>query len=511
MINDTLSWSLWCLWLWPLLLAILVGTKRRGWSAFGAWPALAVALLLPAEVQLELPWLLLGSVFGLDDLARIFLGFTALLWSVAGVHVAAVTGPQAARFERFFLLALAGNLWLIVSQDMVGFYAGFALMSLAAYGLIVHEGTDNARSAGRIYLIMTLGGEVLLFAALALIAAHTATLTPTPAQLATIGGWPIGLLLLGLAVKAGLVPLHSWLALAHPAAPVPASAVLSGAMIAVALLGWLRFLPLGTTALPGWGTALTLAGTVTLLWATFVGLCQTAPKVILAYSSIGKMGLLAVALGLMMREPALAAAGSTALAWFAAHHGLVKGGLFLGLGLRKQAPFTWQPPIVLGLALLALALVGAPLTTGALAKYGLKPVLHTAAAPVALALSVGTLGAILLMARWWWIVARLTPHPGPGMHAPAVAWALLSGLVGVVPLMLGSPAAWLNDAGTTMLGLILVTGALAARTSALGQGYTRCSRYLPPGDLLPLAGRAFARWRDRSRPFRVRFVDKKPG
>jgi hydrogenase-4 component B len=113
-----------------------------------------------------------------------------------------------------------------------------------------------------------------------------------------LDGLAIGLLLLGLGVKAGMVPLHIWLPLAHPAAPVAASAVLSGTMIKTALLGWMRFLPVGAVALPEWGGLLAGAGTLTLLFALPIGLTQSDPKVVLAYSSISKMGLMMLVLGL---------------------------------------------------------------------------------------------------------------------------------------------------------------------------------------------------------------------
>ncbi len=152
---------------------------------------------------------------------------------------------HAARFRLFFLLAMSGNFGLIVGQDLISFYFGFALMGLAAYGLVVHEGNDRVRRAGRVYLAMTLVGEVALFAAFVFLCARTGTLTPTPEQIAGAGPAELVLLLLAFGIKAGLLGLHMWLPLAHPAAPVAASAVLSGAMIKAALVGWLRFLPLG--------------------------------------------------------------------------------------------------------------------------------------------------------------------------------------------------------------------------------------------------------------------------
>ena len=139
-------------WLTPLLAAALA------WRAWGRWlpalmtlPALAAAMILPIGARLDVPWLLLGARFGLDGNGRIFLLFTAVLWLVAGLQAALTMGTdlRAGRFRLFFLLAMAGNLLLIVGQDLASFYLGFSLMGLAAYGLVIHSGEPAALRAGR--------------------------------------------------------------------------------------------------------------------------------------------------------------------------------------------------------------------------------------------------------------------------------------------------------------------------------------------------------------------------
>ncbi|MFN2165998.1 MAG: complex I subunit 5 family protein, partial [Anaerolineae bacterium] len=393
-------------WLVPILCAPLSLANRLWWvPAVAAVPALVAAILLPAGTQLEIPWLLLGTLLGLDQPGRIFLTFTAILWLAAALYAAQSMrdAPHAGRFRAFFLLAMAGNLWLIVGQDLVSFYLGFTLMGLASYGLVIHHGDAAALKAGKVYLVMTILGEMALFVALVLIAAQTESLTPAPDQLAGLSDLTIGLLVLGLAVKAGLVPLHVWLPLAHPAAPIPASAVLSGTMIKVALLGWLRFLPVGQVAVPEWGMLLVFAGLLTLFFAIPIGLVQSDPKVVLAYSSVSKMGLLALVLGLILIEPAVAPAGILMLSLYAAHHALVKGGLFLGVGLRRYG--SAQPLILGGLMILALSLAGAPPTSGAVAKYGIKPILAgTDWSWLTAAVTLSTVATTLLMTRFLWVV-----------------------------------------------------------------------------------------------------------
>ena len=482
-----MTWLLAAAWLLPLLLAALAHRERLWWTpALGPVPALAAALLVPIGARLEIPWLLLGSRLGLDETGRLFLAFTAILWLAAGVYAAQSLRdqPHAGRFRAYFLLAMAGNLWLIVAQDLVSFYTGFALMGLASYGLVIHHGDRAALRAGRVYLAMTLVGELALFSALVLIAAQTGTLTPAPEQLTDLSGLTIGLLLFGLAIKAGLVPLHVWLPLAHPAAPVPASAVLSGAMIKVALLGWLRFLPVGEVALPEWGLLLLFAGLITLFFALPIGLVQSDPKVVLAYSSVSKMGFLTLVLGLILLDPGLAAGGVTALILYAAHHALAKGGLFLGVGLRHYGPF--QPLVLAGLAVLALSLAGTPASGGAVAKYGLKPVLL---GPdwtwLNAAVTLGAVGTTFLMARFLWIMWRIEPHAAKGYVWGGVAWGVLILLVLLYPLVLGSPSAWISGTGPIAIG-ITIAGLMALvawrKPRLLGPLVNRVS----PGDLLAL-------------------------
>jgi formate hydrogenlyase subunit 3/multisubunit Na+/H+ antiporter MnhD subunit len=512
------AWLLPIAWIWPLLLVLPAsGVRfRQDWRAHGAqygrapagapwrWalplgplPALLAVLLVPPGTELPMPWFFLGTSFTMDATVRMYLGFTALLWLAAGIYAAfgerggppAAPADRAGRFDALFLLAMAGNLWLIVAQDLFSFYAGFAMMGIASYGLVVHDGSPEALRAGKVYLVMALLGEVVLFAGLVLLVKETGTTQPQPAEVTGLGNLTIGLLLLGLGVKAGMVPLHLWLPLAHPAAPVPASAVLSGTMIKVALLGWLRFLPVGALALPGWGHWLTLMGLATMTLALPVGLVQRDAKVILAYSSIAKMGFLMLMLGLALVQPALAPVAVGGIVVYAAQHGLAKGGLFLGVGLRKHAGAagSMTQAIIVGvMVFLALALAGAPLTSGAAAKYGLKPVLDGAEWTwLATAIAITTVGTTLLMARFVWVMVRLPSHAEPGWRWTLSAWGLLAALVALFPFAFGKPESWLSNALPVGIGVgIAAVGALLAALRP--RMLTPLIGLVPAGDLLAL-------------------------
>jgi hydrogenase-4 component B len=491
------------IWLLPLAFALPLGlaafaNRRWAWwvPAFGAIPALVAVLLVPVGETLDLRWLMLGTRLGLDEIGRIFLLFTSIIWLAAGIYAVASrqTMPNPGRFNTFFLLAMAGNFWLIVGQDLVSFYTGFAIMGISSYGLVIHDGDRAALRAGKVYLILTLGSELALFVALVMIATTTGSMHPTPEDLVALNGLTIGLLILGLAVKAGLVPLHVWLPLAHPAAPIPASAVLSGAMIKVALLGWLRFLPIGEIAMPEWGLLFVFAGLATALYAVPIGLVQSNAKVLLAYSSVAKMGLMVVALGLIFLEPELAPVASVAVALYAGHHALTKGGLFLGVGLRKSAGARrW---VFGGLVLLALSMAAVPLTSGAVAKYGIKPAFAALDSGILLiAIALTTITSALLMMRFLWIMGHVIPKPIPGASWSLWGWVPLVGLVILYPLILGSPAAWVTDVGLILLAILLTLPiALVAlrRPAALAPIIDS----IKPGDLLGLVRPVLvaARW-----------------
>ena len=480
-------------WLAPLLASLAaIGARGRYWMPAAALPALAAAWLVPAGTFVEVPWLLLGVRFGLDPTAQVFLGLAAVLWLAAGLYAAGQlrSDPHAARFGVFFLLAMSGNFALIVGQDLVSFYLGFALMGLAAYGLVVHEGNARVRRAGRVYLAMTLVGEVALFAAFLLLYQRTGSLTP-PAE-AMVGAGPAesGLLILAFGIKAGLIGLHMWLPLAHPAAPVPASAVLSGVMIKAALIGWMRYLPLGQVALPEVGVLLVVAGVATALLAVLLGLGQREPKVILAYSSIGKMGTMIAALGMAAREPALAPGLVAAVTVYAVHHGVAKAALFLGVGVVKSTTGIWPHAL---LAVLALVLVGAPFTSGALAKQHLTAALADAPPGwvelLTWALPPTAFGTMLLMGRFLYLMSGATSGADSVRFATAAPWLGLVLVSLSLPLFHGGFVFVASDAWPILAGAALVLVVVLKRPAGLAGWVGR----VPPGDILEPLTRAAAR------------------
>ena len=366
----------------PLVCTLPAATALRAYlpvlTLLAPLPALMLAAV-PGSV-VEIPWLLIGIRLGVDDVNSPFLLLTGLLWLSSALYAYRylANDTKRHRFYFFFLLTLAGNVGTVLALDIVSFYLFFTLMTFAAYGLIVHNGDAAAERAGRIYLVLAVIGEALLLSAILLIGAEFGAidLRDLPGALAASSNSRLiaGLALAGFAIKMGVVPLHVWLPLAHPCAPTPASAVLSGILIKLGLLGWLRFLPLGHLALPEWGELCLLLGTVTTFYGVLVGLFQGRPKTVLAYSSVSQMGLLTLLLGIALSAPQQWPLILSTIILFSLHHGLAKAALFLGLSTVGKG---WSIAL---LVIPALALIGAPLSSGAIAKLALKD--QILAAPV---------------------------------------------------------------------------------------------------------------------------------
>ncbi|MCZ7641088.1 MAG: complex I subunit 5 family protein [Verrucomicrobia bacterium] len=343
--------------------------------------------------------------------------------------------PTETVFFLFYLLAMAGNFGLILAFDAPVFYFCFALMSFASYGLVIHNGDTEALRAGRIYIYLVVLGEVLLFAALVTIVGATGSTRLPVAADAPLSPLTFGLAVAGFGIKAGLLPLHVWLPLAHPVAPTPASAVLSGAMIKAGVIGWLRFLPWGQAPQPAWGSLLLMLGMAGALFGVVVGLTQRNPKTVLAYSSISQMGLIMSALGAGWVAPEHWPAAQTALLLYALHHGLAKGALFLGVGVAQATGARGRTWTGAGLLLPALALAGAPWTSGAVAKSALQAAVDAMpgawAESLAVLLPVAAVGTTLLMARF---LVLVWPRDSGRGHLTAGMYLPWLGLLGAVAL-----------------------------------------------------------------------------
>jgi hydrogenase-4 component B len=347
----------------PLAIAMLLAlpAARPVALALAPWaavPALIAGIAAPEPAASDMPRLLLGMRLGLDSTGKWFLVAAAVVWTAAGVAAHACRGsdPRPRAFQMLWLLALAGNLWAIMALDVVSFYAGLALLTFAAYGLVIHEGTDEARHAGRVYVVLALLGDALMLEGL-LLRAHANADPVLPWVAASEDDAFAGaLLFVGLGAKAGAVGMHMWQPLAYRAVSGPVGAVLAGVLASCGLLGWIRLLPLGAQALPGLGTAVIGLGLAAAFGGALLGLLQRAPKAALAYAGISQMGLATAALGIALKAPAAWPSLAPALAMFALQYAVAMGFLFLFISVFPvRAPARRLTRAAIAPAALALA------------------------------------------------------------------------------------------------------------------------------------------------------------
>ncbi|MEX0617992.1 MAG: complex I subunit 5 family protein [Pseudohongiellaceae bacterium] len=437
----------------PLFLAalLLLRPDSRRVSALGAWaalPGILISAFMVPGTGTTASWLLQGSEFGLDSIGRVFLFFTSTIWLAAGLYAYHwITDRDRGRFFTMFLLVMSGNIGLIVARDMLAFYLFFTIMSIGAYGLVIHDRNQLAHHAGRIYMTFVIAGDMMILVAMLFAARYSDGVTFTAVR-DSLANSPdrnliIALVLLGFGIKAGLPGMHVTLPLIYRAAPIPAGAVLGGAMLNAGLLGWLRFLPFGAEGLDNWGKLLMAVGLFAAFYGAIVGLLQRSAKVVLAYSSISQMGIITLGIGVALTAPDHTAEVLMVVTLYALHHAFAKTALFLGTGVAMRIP---GRSILVGAALIlpALALTGAPLTTGMRAKEALKETLSAAplnwAGPAEALLPWMALATTLIVARYWWLVRPWVASA----NAPAVRGGPLRLLlVWYVVLALVLVAAWL--------------------------------------------------------------------
>jgi len=477
--------------LWP-------GFRLRaiGWIWAAPIPALLAALfargggivMSPDPLRLTL---------ALDDVGAMLLGGAALLWSAAGVYAASYLRgkPGIEGFAVWWLLTLAGSLGTFMVADMTSFYLAFSVASLSAYGLVSFETTARAKRAGDVYMALALLGEAFILLAFVILAMGVPVGNPLIREaVAALPSSPLLapaliLLVLGFGLKMGLVPLHVWMPLAHPVAPMPASAALSGIIVKAGVIGLIRFLPL-ETELPGWGAGLVALGLFGAFYAVAVGITQRQVKTVLAYSTISQMGVVAAVLGAGM---AAGAPGTAMLAGFyALHHLIVKGALFLGVGVVAESGQRRRWPLFLAMGVLALSLAGLPLTSGALAKYATKPLFGDGLAATLATLSAA--GSTLLMLHFLRLLRQM-PAADPDAAPEAgiwLSWAVVAVASLVLPWMLFQPVTgyaladlFAAKALWTAVWPILLGSVLALGLFRIGTALPQ----VPEGDVIVLAER----------------------
>ncbi|TMJ23251.1 MAG: hydrogenase 4 subunit B [Alphaproteobacteria bacterium] len=339
------------------VVAVGVGRTRVGTTViYGACFALALTSLLCGLTQLlggasagslvlplGLPWI--GAHFRMDALSAFFVVVIDLGAAAASLFAIGYGAHERAplRVLPFYPAFLAGMNLVVLADDAFSFLVAWEFMSLSSWALVMahHEVPENVR-AGYVYLVMASLGTLNLLLTFGLLAgpqgdyafAAIRAAHPSPALAALV----LCLAMVGTGSKAGLVPLHVWLPLAHPAAPSHVSALMSGVMTKVAVYGFVR-IAFDLIGEPAWWwsvVVLTIAG-ITCVMGVLYALMQHDLKRLLAYHTVENIGIIFIGLGLALAFKAYGMAWAAALAFTAGllhvfNHSLFKSLLFFGAG-----------------------------------------------------------------------------------------------------------------------------------------------------------------------------------
>ncbi|MDO9386367.1 MAG: hydrogenase 4 subunit B [Thiobacillus sp.] len=406
----------------------------------------------------------------------------------SGYFKSMAAGPLAL-LALWYHLFLGGMVTVLLANDAYAFMVAWEVMALSSYFLVTTDHkVPEIRRAGFLYLLIAHVGAISLLLTFGVLQGGQGDYTFDTMRLAEMTPfWASAaylLALFGFGAKAGMVPLHVWLPEAHPAAPSPVSALMSGVMLKTAIYGLLRVtFDLLNIQIGWWGTLALALGLVTALYGVIFAAVQSDMKRLLAWSSIENIGILLAAFGLTLifytdGKGALAALTLTALLYHALNHAFFKGLLFVGTGsvlhatgvrhmghlggLMRFMPWTAWLTLIGALAIAGLPplngfvsewlLLQAFLQTPGLTQPYLNMVIPVAAATVALAAAL----AAYVMVKFFGIVFLGQPRD-PALHeAHEAGWPERLGML------------WLA-AGCVLLGLFptQVIGWLAPVVSLL--------------------------------------------
>lgn len=295
-----------------------------------------------------------------DRLGSLFAGIAAFVFVLVGFFSLSYMKHEEneQKYYGFYLITFGIVTGLCFSQNMITFYFFYEFMTLAAMPLVLHEKTREAIMAGLKYLLFSFCGAYMALFGIYFLSQYKGALYFTPGGALDISAVAesgnMGMLLassflmiIGFGVKAGMFPMHSWLATAHPVAPSPASAFLSGIIVKAGILAIIRavYYCIGTDVLRNtWvQTSWIILSTVTVIMGSALAFKEKILKKRLAYSTVSNLSY--IMLGLSMFNMA----AFTGSLLHVAFHAVIKSALFMSAGAlyaygRVKAPSVlWEP------------------------------------------------------------------------------------------------------------------------------------------------------------------------
>lgn len=333
-----------------------------------------------------------GLHFEMDGFRRVYALIAAIMWMMTTIFSREYFKHyrNRNRYYMFLLITLGATMGVFLSADLYTAFIFFEIMSFTSYVWVAHDEKKASLRAAETYLsVAVIGGMVMLMGlfllyntlgSLEIAKLHELAVSCTDKTMLYIAGACIAV---GYGAKAGAFPLHIWLPKAHPVAPAPASALLSGILTKSGIFGLLAvscnlFLFDGM-----WGSVILLLGTVTMFGGALLALFSVDLKRTLACSSMSQIGFIMVGIGMqgLLGEENVLAARGTIL--HMVNHSLIKLVLFMAAGvvfmnlhklnLNEIRGFGRKKPLLNFIFLMgALGIGGIPLWNG----YVSKTLLH---------------------------------------------------------------------------------------------------------------------------------------
>ncbi len=363
--------------------------------------------MLPFELNLD-ALVGFGMSFRIDGFRIVYAAVTLFMWLCSTMLTPEYFGASKGkiRYHIFSFLTMFATLGVFLSADLYTTFIFFEIMSFTSYILVVHTKKEDAVRAGSTYLAVAVIGGLVMLMGLFLMYDLTGTLrivelkehceriltSGTSTELNKLVASAITILF-GFAAKAGMFPLHVWLPKAHPVAPAPASALLSGVLTKCGIFGILIIVTEIMAGSEKFGTALMIFGFITMFAGAVPALFSTDLKKTLACSSVSQIGFIIVgaSLTLLLGEECTLAASGTLL--YMVNHSMFKLCLFLSAGiiymkkhsldLNKLRGFGRDKTFLKIIFLIgALGISGVPLLSGYVSKTliheGLVEYIHLA-------------------------------------------------------------------------------------------------------------------------------------
>ncbi len=403
------------------LLASRKGNACRNLTACAACCAeFAAAVLLAClpDRSASVPGICgLGLSFTADGFRKIYCLIIAFAWLAAMLFGSEYFShdPRSDRYYFFNLLTLGATMGVFLSSSLLTALVFFEVMSFTSYTWVIQDESEEASRAAGTYLAVAVIGGMAALMGLFLLQSELGTteISLLYEQAAQFGKQPLlyaagGCVLFGFGAKAGMFPLHIWLPKAHPVAPAPASALLSGVLTKTGIFGVAAITCNLFRSDPEWGTLIVLLGTVTMVLGAVLALFSVNLKRTLACSSVSQIGFILVGIGMI---PVLGHEGAMATSGTLLHmmnHSLFKLVLFLSAGavymnthkldLNEIRGFGRKKPLLKAVFLSgALGIGGFPLFSG----YVSKTLLHESISEHAAALAEAGQSPFLFRSVEW--------------------------------------------------------------------------------------------------------------